>query len=423
VGAHLLFSLFLGVVLLAPDVSAQRADSLAEIQRQIEVLAQELERMKLGEVADLQPVSDQGLGPAASRVYTLRKPGVSIAGYGEGVYESFSSKQDDGFESNKKNILDFLRAVVYFGYRFNDWILFNSEIEFEHASTGKSGEVSVEFGYLDLMLADWVTIRSGMVLLPLGIVNEKHEPTTFFGTLRPSVERYLIPTTWRGIGAGATGRLPASLVYRVFLVESLNAAGYSAGGGIRGGRQKGSKALAEDFGIAGRLEYVPFSGTVLGASFFGGNTGQGALDSLGTITAFTLVATVHAELAWRALELRVLYALNTIDEAGRVSRLVDETVGSRMHGWYVSGGYDVMYHLAPTSMHALVPYLQYEQYNTQSSVATGFSADPANDRRTLTFGLMYKPHPDVAFKADYRDNWNAAGTGVNQWNIAVNYLF
>jgi hypothetical protein len=36
---------------------------------------------------------------------------------------------------------------------------------------------------------------------------------------------------------------------------------------------------------------------------------------------------------------------------------------------------------------------------------------------------MYKPHPDVAFKADYRNNWNGAGTAVNQWNIAANYMF
>ncbi|MGB5873883.1 MAG: hypothetical protein WBH56_09160 [Bacteroidota bacterium] len=421
---RLALPLLIGMLPLAAGTSrAQEPDSLAEIRRQIEVLAEELERMKLGEVADLPPVSDQGLGPAASRVYSLRKPGVSLAGYGELVYENFSNTRDDQTESRKKDKIDYLRAVVYFGYRFNEWILFNSEIEFEHASTGKGGEVSVEFGYLDLMLSDWITIRSGMVLIPIGIINERHEPTTFFGTVRPFVERYLIPATWRGIGAGATGNLPADFTYRLYLVESLDASGYSSSDGIRGGRQKGAKALAEDFGITGRLEYSPIPGASLAASLFAGNTGQGATDSLGTISAFTLVASAHAELAWRGFEIRVLYAANTVDQADRVSQLVNETVGSRMNGWYITGGYDVMSHLAPASMHSLIPYVQYEEYNTQSSVPSGFTADPTNDRRTLTLGLMYKPHPDVAFKADYRNNWNAAGTAVNQWNIAANYMF
>jgi hypothetical protein len=413
----------LGLSLASGAGRAEEPDSLAELSRRIEILAQELERMKLGEVADLPLVSDQGLGPAASRVYSLRKPGASLAGYGELVYENFSDSRDDQTESGKKDKIDYLRAVVYFGYRFNDWILFNSEIEFEHASTGKGGEVSVEFGYIDLMLSEWITIRTGMVLIPLGIINERHEPTTFFGTLRPFAERYIIPTTWRAIGAGATGALPANITYRIYLVESLNAAGFSSSAGIRGGRQKGAKAIAEDFGLAGRLEYSPIPGASLAASLFGGNTGQGAADSLGMISAFTLVGSAHAELVWRGLEIRILYAVNTVDQAERVSRLVNETIGSRMHGWYVAGGYNILTHLAPSSMHALLPYVQYEQFNTQSSVPSGFAADPANDRKTLTLGVMYKPHPDVAFKADYRNNWNGAGTAVNQWNIAANYMF
>ena len=412
------------LLLISPALAhTQYPDSLAEIRRQIDVLAEELERMKLGEVAALPPVSDRGLGPAASRVYSLRKPGVSLAGYGELVYENFSDTRDDQSESGKKDQIDYLRAVVYFGYRFNHWILFNSEIEFEHASTGSGGEVSVEFGYIDLILSEWITIRSGMVLMPVGIINEKHEPTTFFGTVRPFSERYIVPATWRAIGAGATGNLPANLSYRVYLVESLDASGFSSGDGIRGGRQKGSKALAEDFGLAGRLEYSPVPGASLAASLFGGNAGQGAADSLGTISAFTLVASAHAELAWRGLEIRVLYASSRVDEADRVSRLVGEIVGSHMNGWYIAGGYDLLSQLAPSSPHSLVPYVQYEKYNTQSAVPSGFTADPSNDRKTLTFGLMYKPHPDVAFKADYRNNWNAAGTAVNQWNVAVNYMF
>ena len=411
------------VPLLASSSHAQATDSLAELNRKVEILAEELERLKLGEGADLPPLSGQGLGPASSRVYSLRKPGVSVAGYGELLYENFSDTRDDKTASGRRDQIDYLRAVMYFGYRFNDWILFNSEIEIEHASTGTGGEVSVEFGYLDLILSDWITIRSGMVLMPLGIINEKHEPTTFLGTVRPYTERYIIPATWRAIGVGATGNLTSNLGYRLYLVESLDASGFSSSGGIRGGRQKGSRALAEDFGLAGRLEYSPLPGASLGASLFGGKTGQGATDSLGTVDGFTLVTSAHAELLWRGLEARALFALASIDQADRISRLVNETVGSGMNGWYVAVGYDLMSEIAPTSLHSLLPYVQYEVFDTQSSVPSGFQTDPANRRKTVTFGLMYKPDPDVAFKADFQNNWNAAGTAINQWNIAASYIF
>ena len=100
-----------------------------------------------------------------------------------------------------------------------------------------------------------------------------------------------------------------------------------------------------------------------------------------------------------------------------------ETIGSRMRGWYVSGGYDIMTLIRPSSGHYLAPFAQYEQFNTQDRVADGFTADPANDRSVLTLGLVYKPHPNVAIKGDFRDNRNKAGTAVDQWNIAVAYLF
>src|SRR3990167_6246914 len=109
------------------------ADSLKEIQRQVDILVQEIERMKLGDVAESTYEGVKGLGPAASRVYQLKKSGVSLAGYGEIVYENYATSREDGHDANKADKIDYLRNVLYVGYRFNDWILFNSEIEVEHA--------------------------------------------------------------------------------------------------------------------------------------------------------------------------------------------------------------------------------------------------------------------------------------------------
>src|SRR5690606_5504586 len=118
------------------------------------------------------------------------------------------------------------------------------EIEFEHASTGQGGEVSVEFAYLDYLATPHLGVRAGMVLVPMGFVNELHEPTTFLGTTRPLTESTIIPTTWRENGAGVFGDI-GDFSYRAYVINGLDAVGGGssrAGGfsaaGLRGGRQK-----------------------------------------------------------------------------------------------------------------------------------------------------------------------------------------
>ena len=210
------------------------------------------------------PGGQRGLGPAASKVYNVER-GVSIGGYGEMLYQSFASETEDGSASAKSDQLDFLRAIVYVGYKFNDRIHFNSEIEFEHASTGKGGEVSVEFAYLDFSLRPELGIRGGMLLVPMGFINELHEPPIFYGARRPEVESAIIPTTWRENGAGIFGEA-GPVEYRAYAVAGLDASGFSASG-IRGGRQKGARSLAEDFAFTGRVDLTSVPGLLAGISF------------------------------------------------------------------------------------------------------------------------------------------------------------
>lgn len=126
------------------------ADRLDELERQIGILAEEMEREQLGEAAATADRSDYGYGPAASKIYRTGQ-GLSVGGYGEMLYERFDSTRDDGADSGETDQLDFLRAIVYFGYKFNDNWLFNSEVEFEHGSVEEGGDVSVEFAYLDYL--------------------------------------------------------------------------------------------------------------------------------------------------------------------------------------------------------------------------------------------------------------------------------
>ena len=119
--------------------------------------------------------------------------GVTIGGYGEILY---NKPQDLNAE------IDVQRLVMLFGYKFDERVQFVTEIEFEHVK-----EVYVEQAFINYNLTQGLNIRAGLMLVPMGIINEFHEPTTFNGVERPNLDKNIIPTTWREIGIGVSGRL------------------------------------------------------------------------------------------------------------------------------------------------------------------------------------------------------------------------
>jgi hypothetical protein len=414
-------------LLLSPVVlCAQDTTDVERLQAQIEAITRELEELRLGQ--DLVVEADTsvyGFGPAASKVYKVRQ-GVSLGGYGEVLYENFAESREDDAPSDASDRLDALRAIVYVGYKFSDKVLFNSELEFEHGSTGEGGSVSIEFAYLEYRLSPSFGLRGGLLLPPMGFINEVHEPPAFLGARRPETERQIIPSTWRESGVGFFGAA-GPLAYRAYLINGFDARGFSASG-IRGGRQNGSEAAAENFGGVARIDYAGVEGLTIGTSAYLGNSGQGAaLPSDPGISpgARTFIWEGHAQYKLHGFDLSGLLAVSTLDDAAQVNELAeltgDASVGERLVGWYLQGGYDVL--RATRSEHQLVPYVRYEQLNTQDRVPDGFSANPANDRRLLTLGGMWKPLPNVSLKADYQIVSNEAETGVNQLNVNLGYLF
>ncbi|MBW2415940.1 MAG: hypothetical protein JRG76_15685, partial [Deltaproteobacteria bacterium] len=213
------------------DRERAQADEIAGLKRDMQVVVEELQSMRtqLGVPEEKTLESSYGLGPAASRVYSAGR-GLSVGGYAEAVYRNRFNDSRDGTDT-----ADFTRMVMYLGYKYNDWIVFNTEIEFEHASTGEDGSVSVEFATLDFLLDDAFNVRAGLVLIPMGFLNEMHEPPFYYGTQRPSPERAIIPSTWRENGVGIFGTFAEALEYRVYVVNGMDASGYSSKG-LRGGR-------------------------------------------------------------------------------------------------------------------------------------------------------------------------------------------
>ena len=412
--------LLAAAMVLSPSRAVAQQDSarLARLEDQLQAVTRELESLRLGRDLVAEADSAQvGFGPAASKVYRVRQ-GVSIGGYGEVLYENFDGSREDDTPSGATDRFDALRAIVYVGYKFNDKFLFNSEIEFEHGSTEDGGSVSLEFGYLDYRISPRFGLRAGLLLAPMGFLNELHEPPTFLGARRPETERQIIPSTWRENGIGFFGEA-GPLTYRAYLVNGFMGSGFSAEG-LREGRQDGAEASARHFGAVGRLEYAVRPGLTVTGSAYLGNSGQS--DS---IAARTVIWEGHAEYKVGGLELRGLVSGASVDDVaalnGEAGLTGNASIGERLLGWYVQAGYDVLRSSASTQ--SLIPYLRYERLNTQDEVPSGFAVDPATDRTIATLGVAWKPLSNIALKVDYQIQTNEARTGINQLNAALGYLF
>ena len=167
------------------------------------------------------------------------------------------------FHFNKREFedgrLDFHRFVLLITHRFSDRIRFVSELELEHAlveGLEEAGELELEQAYVDFLLSRGFNVRAGMMLVPVGIINERHEPPTYYGVERPFVDTVIVPTTWFEVGAGVHGELGRGWRYRAYVMSPLNAREFSAEEGLRGGRQKGSDTNIGRPAVTGRLEYV-----------------------------------------------------------------------------------------------------------------------------------------------------------------------
>ncbi len=416
------------------DVELAAEDRISELEHKVEVLASELEKSRtdaaVPETEELK--SSFGLGPAASKVYQVTR-GLSLGAYAEASYRKLV-----GDAQGAKDSTDFERMVLYAGYKFSDWILFNSEIEFEHATTSTTlsssgGSVAVEFANLDFMWRDEINARVGLLLLPMGFINEIHEPPYFHGVARPEVERQIIPATWRENGAGIFGSLFGDAVeYRIYAVNSLTAEGYDSTG-LRGGRQSGNRAIAEHGGVTARADWLPIDGLLLGASVFHGKSGQNQ-----TIAATPIPDTpttlwdVHAEFERWGLHLRALVTMAHLGDAGRLTTALraiseigaTETVASEMLGAYGEIAYDVLPLAFPDTEMSLEPFFRYEYLDTQHDIPSGFAGNQAREIEIHTVGISFKPIPQVVLKADYRSRDSKGGARLSdEFNLGIGLAF
>ncbi len=425
-----------------PNEALSQEDRIAELERTVAALSEELARARV-EVAVPEDslTSAWGFGPAASKVYG-RDRGLSIGGYGEGFYTNYVADQGHGTPTTGKTLdrADMLRAVLYTGYRFNENIVFNAEIEFEHATTeatksSSGGSVSVEFAALDFFWRPALNFRTGLVLLPVGFLNLMHEPPFYYGVNRPDVERMLIPSTWRENGAGIFGRLGETVQYTAYAVNGMNARGFNSTG-IRGGRQNGNRALAEDLAFVGRVDWTPMPELLLGASVYAGDSGQDQRVSIpGGTTELPSTPTVlweaHGQYESHGLHLRGLFTMTHIGDAGSLTQDLlaasepgfSGAVASGLLGGYGEVAYDVLPLLFPGSERFLAPFYRFEWYDTQWNMPSGFGANESREIMVHTLGLQFEPIPNVVLKLDYRNRSAKEGQIPDEVNLGFGYAF
>ena len=400
----------------ADESTGQRIDAL---QRELDALKKEVK-------ADTGGAGNSGAMEFESAAATPDEGRSAIGGYGEINYNNYD-------DSSKRDELDVQRFILFIGHRFNERTRMYSEIEFEHAvieGGEDSGEVAMEQAYIEHAITGGVNVRAGLFLLPLGFLNEYHEPPTFYGVERNEVESRIIPSTWREIGVALQGRTIGGLEYNAGISTTPDASEYSgASSGFRSMRVSGSQVTANDFGYFAGLNYRGVPGLTVGGGIWTGNTaqnGQGKGSNPGALQGFDAKLTVwdvHARYSVAGFDLRALYAKGKLTDTAAINAAAGLAPGSNdaapesLSGWYT----EVAYHVYKNGDTDIAPFVRYEDYNTQESVAAGFNVNPRNDEQVVTVGVNFYVHPQVVFKADVQ-KYDTDAT-KDRFNLGVGWMF
>lgn len=340
--------------------------------------------------------------------------GISIGGYAEITYNNLEG-------SSTPAEIDVQRLVMLFAYKFDDRTSFVTEIEYEHVK-----EVYVEQAFINYSVADGINLRGGLMLIPMGIINEYHEPTTYNGVERPSIDSKIVPTTWREMGIGVSGRINnASIRYQAYLMNGFLSYGESHKlrglDGLRKGRQKGAESVGTDVNFAGRIEYYGLPKLKLGVSYYTGNTQTTTPEISNTQIGLSMFGLDYRYVNGRLSSRGQLISASLSDtEAYNLAGNTD--LGSAMGGYYAEGAYNL---LPLDSRQKLDIFLRYENFNTHQKTAGNLIANDAFHRNETTFGLSYHLANGAVFKADYQSKGTAVegSDAIGQFNLGLGVFF
>jgi len=350
-----------------------------------------------------------------------------MAAYGEVHY-------NQGVAANtvQNGNLDVHRQVLLFGYKFNPKTSFITEIEIEHIK-----EVYLEQAFLNYELKPWMNFQGGLLLIPMGIVNEYHEPTTFNGVERPLIDKVMIPSTWRELGAGFTGNLTsANLRHQVFAVNGpMGYDGDSRLSGkqpIRSARQKGSEATMRQPDLSTKINYYGIRGLNIGASAYIGTTESTLFDNLQTDSAHHVAMADSSVVNVKMFGLDFRYSRKQFEARGQMivgsfsntpayNQFASSDLGSTAYGYYAECGYDIS-KLIKIS-HKLVPFVRYSNYNTHYETTGETTTNPSYEQTIITSGVSLFLDQAFVAKADFQHSIGGDKATQNQFNLGLGYWF
>ena len=329
---------------------------------------------------------------------------TTIGGYGE---VHFNNLQDQNGDSDKDQV-DVHRFVLYFGHEFTDDLRFFSELELEHSLSGdgKPGEVELEQAYIEYDLNEQNSVKGGVFLVPVGILNETHEPNTFYGTERNAVEKNIIPSTWWEAGVAFSGELSHGFSYDLALHSGLDVSkeGTVTSFKIRDGRQKVAEAQANDLAYTGRVKWTGMPGVELAATMqYQEDMTQGNIADSDGGTLFE----THAVIERGPFGLRALYAQWDLDgDAPKVAGYDEQD------GWYVEPSFRINEHFG-----VFARYSEWDNQAGDSSIESEFEQ--------IDLGVNWWPHKNVVVKADYQwqDAESDSAKELNGFNLGIGYEF
>lgn len=325
---------------------------------------------------------------------------TSFGGYGELHLNKLKNQKPGGADTDQ---IDLHRFVLFIGHEFNDNLRFFSELEVEHALTTATGpgEVELEQAYLDFTVNDSLSAKAGLFLVPVGIINETHEPPTFYGVERNPVETNIIPATWWEGGAGVTARLGNG-----FTLDGAVTSGLAATSGNsykpRNGRQKVANAKAVDAAYTARLKWTGIPGVELAGTV---QYQSDITQSLDATAGAAKLYEAHAVVNKGAFGVRALYAGWNLDGSGPLA-----LGANKQNGWYIE----------PT-WKASEQWGVFARHSSWDNAA-GNATDSKFSQTDV--GVNFWPHPDVVVKLDYQDQ--KAPTGQNEldgFNVGLGYQF
>ena len=353
---------------------------------------------------------------------------LKFGGYGQLDYNQPLIK-----DSKANGTLDIHRVVLFMGYSFSpNWELV-TEIELEHVK-----EVYVEQAYITYKMNRYFNLKGGLMLIPMGYVNEYHEPPVYFGVERPLLDSKIVPTTWREMGFGAYGRIPeASLKYQVYLVNGFlgynGSAKLDADDAYRGGRQKGAKSVITYPNISAKIDFNGIKHLKLGLSGYFGKTQSSLFANLASTnqtlrlqadSSFVAISMIgiDGQYQYRGLHLRgqAIYAYNK--NADAYNAFGNSDLGKEIFGYYAEVAYNVFSSFdKPTR---LLPFIRYENFDTQYSLIDGAIKDLESHRKVITVGLNYYPTSGLVLKADMQWlNNDLLTTADKSVNVGIGFMF